>query len=136
MIIGKRKYRFTSLILLFSLLSHISVFHAPMQEKILCTHDDGSVHFENISESEFAANFLFSLERTAPVYHQNCTDYRLDFHIDKISGKQIQKLPISQRVISVLDLKKIYNQFLQFSFIKQQLPQISLQNYSTVSLLI
>ena len=133
--IEKRKYRFTSLLLLITLLSHISIFHAPMQEKILCVHDDGDVHLENFSESEFAVNILFPLQRATPIFHQNCNDYRLDFHVDQIIAKQIHNYNISQRVFSVINVKKINTHLIQFSLTKQ-LPQLTLQNYSTVSLLI
>ncbi len=134
--IDKQKYRFTSLLLLVTLLSHISIFHAPMQEKILCAHDDGSVHLENISESEFAVNILFPLQKATPVFHQNCNDYRLDFHVDQINAKQIHNYNLSQRVFLVINLKRIKTHLIQFSLTRQQLPQLTLQNYSTVSLLI
>ncbi len=130
----KPKYRFTTLLLLTVIISHIFVFHFALDDKVLCIGDGEHFHIENIMDSHFANKLnIESLNKKVTFNNNyNCTDYPLDNHIDEdyaknrriIIYKYVQTVNLKNQEINKSNISKsIYsNRYINQKYITEQLP--------------
>ena len=102
-----RKYRFTAIFLLTVLISHPTFFHFKMEEKVLCVHNEGYSHIENIYESHISDNYIADSEIIYGIAKSDCADYKLDKHIDKNVVKVFNKLSFQIKKLIVINFDHI-----------------------------
>jgi hypothetical protein len=131
-------HKFTSLLLLVIIVSHLFVFHFELEEKILCIGDGEHFHIENIldSHSENSTNSKIVTKKGSFKENYNCTDYLLDNHIDEDFAKI--KRTVVYRFVQIINLNKdkltksisskniFYNRYIKQKYITEQLPTILL----------
>jgi len=132
------KYRFAAAVLLTVILSHITLFHFEMVQKILCIGEDSHIHIENMADFH-VNNDLFVESNTIDKFeYKECIDYKLDNHIDEIFSKPnrliINKLNFLLTI--QFDVFNKYNYLHHPGDISLLSNNISLDSYSTISLLI
>ncbi len=79
----KTKYRFVAVVLLTVMLSHIMLFHFEVEAKVLCVGDGEHIQIEKLSEVHTISQMPKPNQIIKVVDYLNCTDYRLDNHIDE-----------------------------------------------------
>ncbi|GBD91100.1 hypothetical protein BMS3Abin04_01824 [bacterium BMS3Abin04] len=132
------KYRFAAAVLLTVILSHISLFHFEMVQKVLCIGEDSYIYLE-ILENSHINNNLFTDIDTEDIFGNNeCTDYILDNHIDEIFSKPYKLLfnKLNFLLTIKFDTFNKYNYLPYSGDISFISNNISLDSYSTISLLI
>ncbi len=133
---NKTKYKFTALLLLTVIVSHIFVFHFELEDKVLCIGEGDHFHIENIEDSHLASQYNLGTTENHSEIRDNhaCADYLLDNHVDEDYAK-IRKFIayIVSKVIS-FDNSKLgkaslsSNRYLNFNrhinqkYITEQLP--------------
>ncbi len=133
----KYPYRLTTILLLTLILSHTLFFHFELKQKVLCVGEDEHIHIEKIIDSLISNDLLVDND-TIRVISTECTDFRLDHHVDEdfVKTKKINfnKLKI---VVKINHDTYIKNEFLRS---KNQTYKYTnntpLDSFSTISLLI
>ncbi len=105
----KTKYRFVAALLLAVILSHITLFHFELEEKILCVGEGDHFHIENIEDSHSAINPFLKLGLAKSLESSGCTDYKLDNHIDENIVKSNFNTKIKFNVSTQFDFSQIKN---------------------------
>lgn len=132
------KYRFVALILLILILSHITIFHFELSQKVLCIGEGNHTHVENIVDSHLNKNLRINNDTKDKFVYNDCTDYKLDHHIDEDFVKTNKLLFGKLKILSNIN----FDNFINFSFFANSqrtniiINNIPLDSYSTISLLI
>lgn len=130
-------YRIISLLLLTVILSHIAVFHADLENKVLCIHEDGETHIENLQDSHFSSKGGLSIDLNQQIFPKDCNDYVLDSHIDISIQKQSTNLR-TLNYINLITTNLFYTKTLSkrsINFLSKN-TNLSIDHLSTVTLLI
>jgi len=126
--------KFTSLLLLTVIISHLFVFHFELEAKVLCIGDGDHFHIETLHESHLENKLFSSItnDQSNIRNNNNCTDYLLDNHVDEDFARTV-KINLYQFVQIVnLNLKesnslkisnKLYsNRYINQKYVIEQLP--------------
>jgi len=134
----KPTYHFVSILLLTLILSHISLFHFELMQKVLCVGEGNHIHVERIIDSHINNNLLIDNDTKNKFVYDNCTDYRLDHHIDEDFVKTNKLNFNSIKVVIKINLDAFtkYNFSHNINQTNTLINNIPLDSYSTISLLI
>ena len=80
-----RTYKMTSIMLLAIIVSHLFVFHFAMEDEMLCIGEGEHFHIEKTFDIDSVD--LNGTGNTEVQNDFNCTDYRLDNHVDENYAK-------------------------------------------------
>jgi len=77
------KYRFAAFVLLTAILSHITLFHFSLEQKVLCKDKGEIFHIENIANHNSQVENKFHSLNLNNNENNFGTDYKLDVHVDQ-----------------------------------------------------
>ena len=136
--VPKKRYRIIAALLLTVILSHITLFHFELEEKILCIGEGDHFQIENIGDSHSSLKSTINLGFFQIIENDDCTDFKLDNHIDEDIVKVINKITVRYNralIISFDDIKKDK----KFSIIENRIlttHDTGLESLAKISLLI
>ncbi|NOX18524.1 MAG: hypothetical protein GXO87_09630 [Chlorobi bacterium] len=133
-----KTYRFIAALLLTAIVSHLTLFHFQMEEKVLCVHNDGFSHLENIDESHLSSKHFPASEIISGVNKIDCADYKLDKHLDENLVKIFNKISLRFKKSLFINFNQIKKaKIISFLNGKNIIPHnAGLESLATVSLLI
>lgn len=92
------KYRLIAAFLLTIIVSHIALFHFDLGGKVVCVHNNGVSHFDDVNKSHSTDYALTNAHLSDLFGADECRDFILDRHIDenivriKVIAQRVNKL--------------------------------------------
>lgn len=108
----QKRHRIIASLLLTVILSHIALFHFELEEKILCIGEGDHFQIENIDDPHSSLKSTINLGFFKILENDDCTDFKLDNHIDENIVKVINKINVrfnKALIISLDEIKKDKN---------------------------
>ncbi len=123
-------YKFTSVLLLLIIVSHLFVFHFELEKKVLCIGEGNHSHVEILSDSYLGNqyNITQALDECAINDIDKCTDLLLDSHVDENLVKISRT--IHYKFVQIIDLNRVESNKTHISKNKN-LNRYIIQKYTT-----
>ncbi|MGK9369593.1 hypothetical protein ACSSWA_11885 [Melioribacter sp. Ez-97] len=135
---SKKRYQIVAALLLTAILSHISLFHFELQQKVLCIGERNHFQIENIGDAHSSLKFTINLGFFQIIENDDCTEFKLDNHIDEDIVKVISKNTVRFNEVLIINFDTIKKDD-KFSIIEDNLltsHNTGLESLAKISLLI
>lgn len=130
----------TNILLILTLISHLSFFHNLLDNYIICSGSDGHIAIEKVNDCDDCSNIQFNGDKKSVEFSsQNCEDTALDqncFEDDEFIPKD--RVVIAVNIVKLAAIFENTNCEKEFndSYFNHDLENSILESYTTISLLI
>ncbi|PIQ08757.1 MAG: hypothetical protein COW71_10560 [Ignavibacteriales bacterium CG18_big_fil_WC_8_21_14_2_50_31_20] len=130
----------THILLILTLISHLSFFHNLLDNYVICSGSDGHIAIENVNDCDECSNIQFNgYTKTVEFSSQDCEDTALDqncFEDDEFIPKD--RIVITANIVKLAAIFENTNYEKEFnnSYFNHNLENSILESYTTISLLI